>query len=42
MKMSDNKGKHHEGVEYEDDVLMVPNISHPIIQDGIDKVRLLT
>jgi len=39
--MSDDNGKHHEGVEDEDDIVMVSNISDLIITEFIDEVLLL-
>jgi hypothetical protein len=36
--MSDNKSQYHEGVEDVDDILMVSNISDPIIKEFIDEV----
>jgi hypothetical protein len=39
--MSDDKGEHHEGVEDDDDILTVSDISDPIINEFIDEVLLL-
>jgi len=36
--MTDDEGEHHEGVEDDDDILMVSDISDPIIKEFIDEV----
>jgi hypothetical protein len=39
--MSDDEGEHHEGVEDDDDILTVSDISDPIIKEFIDEVLVL-
>jgi hypothetical protein len=39
--MSDVEGEHHEGVEDDDDILMVSDISDPIIKEFLDEVLFL-
>jgi len=39
--MSDDEGEHHEGVDDDDDILTVSDISDPIISVFIDEVLLL-
>jgi len=39
--MSDDEGEHHEGVEDDDHILMVSDISDPIIKEFMDEVLLL-
>jgi hypothetical protein len=39
--MSDDQGKHHQGVEDDNDILTVSEISNPIFKEFIDHVLLL-
>jgi len=39
--MSDDEGEHHEGVENDDDIHLVSDISDPIIKELTDEVVIL-
>jgi hypothetical protein len=39
--MSDDKGEHHKGVEDDDDIIMVSDISDLIMKEFINEVLLL-